>query len=485
MNTKQLIKLGELNFTNRLNNFFPEAFINVQGTPLTAPVLLHSNLSVMSKLDLDPYELKKASFLKFLNADLKFEGPFFGASYYSGHQFGYYVPRLGDGRALMLGEVQNSEGHYFELQLKGAGRTPFSRSGDGRAVVRSSIREYLASAHLKALSIPTTEALAVIHGDDDIYRETIEKSAVVLRVAESFLRFGHFQYYAHTNQFEELKILLQFTIENYFQHFSDHPNRYVLFFQEVVKRTAKLFAAWQAVGFCHGVLNTDNMSILGLTLDYGPYGFLDHFDLGHICNHSDNEGRYSFGNQPAIGQWNLEQLAIALKNVLNESEIKRTLESYPLIFQFEYRRIMKEKLGLVTNLDGDDEFIKMTLKMLGLTKIDYTEFFRSLSHYQTTNLLSFPKSDDLTQFIKIYNDRLLKESSSKAERSYKMLRINPKFILRNYLAQMAIDNYLLDPSLLSSLFDVLTNPFEEWTQFESWAQATPPQYKNLTVSCSS
>lgn len=476
-------KLTELTFTNRLHQSAPFLFISVGPEPLLNPKILHVHKELLARLGLDPQIIEQPSFLRFLNADLSFEGVFFGASFYSGHQFGHYVPRLGDGRALMLGEIKTSEGQFFELQLKGSGLTPFSRMGDGKAVVRSSLREYLASAHLKALGIPTTEALAVIKGDDDVYREKIEKGAIVLRVAESFLRFGHFQYYAHTNQLDELKDLVQFSIDSYFKDFSDHPNRFVLFLQEVTKRTAKLFAKWQAVGFCHGVLNTDNMSILGLTLDYGPYGFIDHFDQDHICNHSDREGRYSLGNQPAIGMWNIERLAEALSSLISPEEKTRVIETYPQIFRVEYRRLMLSKCGLFKNDEEDESLLRALLNMLVVTKLDYTRFFRSLSHYQRGSgvLDDMNPSEELSAWLIQYDNRLMKEDSTDSERQSRMLLVNPKFILRNYLAQMVID----DHSLIDKLFDVLTNPFLEWEEVEEWAKEAPPRYKNLSVSCSS
>lgn len=480
-----LVKIADLNFSNRLSRECSFLFEKVQSTPLKNPTLLHLNLPLLNELEIDPLELEKNSFIRFLNGDLDFEGILSASSYYSGHQFGYFVPRLGDGRALMLGEVQTSDGRHFELQLKGAGLTPFSRMGDGKAVVRSSIREYLASAHLKALGIPTTEALAIIHGSDDVYREEKEKAAIVLRVAESFLRFGHFQFLAHHQLKDELTQLLNFTIDQYFSEFADHPNRYLLFFQSVVKKTAKLFALWQSVGFCHGVLNTDNMSVLGLTIDYGPFGFIDHLDLDHICNHSDHEGRYSFGNQPPIGLWNLEQLGLALKDFISDKVIQRTLETYPQIFYVEYRRLLKEKLGLSKNLSSDEEFLKTTLNMLVVTKIDYTHFFRELSHYQTTKTLNLGEFPELSDFLSQYEARLIEEETTATERQEKMLAINPKFILRNFMAQMAIENYLERPEILAEMFEVLTHPFDEWPEHNEWSKAAPPKYKNLSVSCSS
>lgn len=475
-------KLADLHFTNRLYDKAPFLFAPVKPTPIKEPKLLHLNADLFERLELDDSLKSAPSFLRFLNGDLEFEGLFFGASFYSGHQFGHYVPRLGDGRAITLAEVKNSHNEHFELQLKGSGLTPFSRMGDGKAVVRSSIREYLASAHLKSLGIPTTEALAVITGSDDVYREEIEKSAVVLRVAESFLRFGHIQYYAHTKQEEELKTLVDFAIKEYFSEYADHPNRYVLFYQEVVKRTARLFARWQSVGFCHGVLNTDNMSLLGLTLDYGPYGFIDHFDQDHVCNHSDHEGRYSLGNQPGIGMWNLERLGEALSLFINEEDRKRTLETYPPLFLYEYRRLLLEKCGLYKMHLDDEDLLKAMLNMLVVTQIDYTVFFRALSRYEKGSLrLREFDIKELNEWLIRYDQRLVIEELGEVERHEKMLATNPKFILRNYLAQMAIEN----PDLVASVYQVVTNPFLEWEEFNEWSKPAPAKYKDLCVSCSS
>lgn len=476
-------KLADLTFSNRLYKTAPFLFVKVTPAALTEPKIIHINHELLNRLEIDSNLTNNPSFLRFLNGDLDFEGLFFGSSFYSGHQFGHYVPRLGDGRAIMLGEVETESHQHFELQLKGSGLTPFSRMGDGKAVVRSSIREYLASAHLKALNIPTTEALSLISGDDDVYRETVEKSAMVMRVSESFLRFGHFQYYAHTNQLEELKVLVDFVVDNYFTSFKGHPNSYVLFYQEVVKRTAKLFAKWQSVGFCHGVLNTDNMSILGVTLDYGPFGFIEDFDQDYICNHSDHEGRYGLGNQPGIGMWNLEMLGVALASLISEEDRKRTLETYPQIFFIEYRRLLLEKCGLIKHFESDDDFLRSLLNMLVVTKVDYTQFFRNLSRYEAGALQieNIPESSELRSWLVQYDLRLANDESIASERYRKMIAINPKFILRNFVAQIAID----DPEVISKMFEVLTHPYEEWSEHEEWAGAAPVKYKNLSVSCSS
>lgn len=472
-------KLTDLQFTNRLYNECHFLFATVKPEPLARPRFIHVNKELMLRLDLDTALIETPSFLRFCNGDLEFEGLIFGSTVYAGHQFGQYVPQLGDGRAVMIGEIEVNE-KFYELQLKGSGRTPFSRRGDGKAVVRSSIREYLASAHLKALQIPTTEALSLIKGEDEVYREEVEKGAIVIRVAESFLRFGHFQYLS--GEPEKLKALVEFCIDHYFKTFKDHPNRYVLFFQEIVKKTAKLFAQWQAVGFCHGVLNTDNTSIVGLTIDYGPFGFIEQLDLDHVCNHSDHEGRYSFGNQPEVGHFNLTCLAGVMTGLISERTLERTLQTYAPTFQFEYLHLLRRKCGLFKSFPEDEGLLRDLLNTLVVVQCDYTNFFRALSRYHIGDKLSYFGEDDrIKKWLRSYELRLEKETVSLQDRHAEMLNINPKFILRNYLAQMAIEN----ESLVGDLFKVLSNPFEEWTEHEEWAKPTPPDYKKLIVSCSS
>lgn len=472
-------KLTDLHFTNRLLKKCPFLFTKVTPAPLSNPQFLHLNSDLLQRLELNSEKASAPSFLRFCNGDLEFEGVEYSASVYAGHQFGHFVPQLGDGRALMIGEIETAEDHY-ELQLKGSGLTPYSRMGDGRAVVRSSIREYLASAHMLALNIPTTEALSLISGDDVVYRERAEKGAIVMRVAESFLRFGHFEFFSRNE--EQLKSLVNFTIDHYFSEYKDHPNKLNLFFQDVVKKTAKLFAKWQSVGFAHGVLNTDNTSILGLTIDYGPYGFLEILDMDYICNHSDHEGRYSFGNQPSIGLWNLTRLGEALSGLISEEDRERTLKTYAPLFHMEYLSQLREKCGLYTSQAGDEELMRALLNVLVATKVDYTNFFRKLSHRpQHDDRLFHESGESLISWLKDYDQRLNLETMGKENRQQRMLKTNPKFILRNYLAQMAID----DHELIAPLFKVLTNPFDEWSEYETWSEPTPAKYQSISVSCSS
>ena len=302
------------------------------------------------------------------------------ASVYSGHQFGVWAGQLGDGRAILLGETAGG----FEVQLKGCGRTPYSRMGDGRAVLRSSIREFLCSEAMHALGIPTTRALCVTGSDAPVYREEIETSAVVTRVSPSFIRFGHFEHFAANQRDEELRALADYVIDRYYPACRTDDrfggNAYAALLEAVSERTAALLAQWQAVGFCHGVMNTDNMSILGLTIDYGPFQFLDGFDPRHICNHSDTGGRYAYNQQPNVAYWNLFCLAQALLPLIGDQEIAvAALESYKTVFPREFEARMRAKLGLAGRRDGDRALIEGVLKLLAQEKVDYTIFWRRLS----------------------------------------------------------------------------------------------------------
>ena len=290
-------------------------------TPLPDPYPIAFNPEVAALLGLDPSEAERPEFLRLASGNARFGPVPSYATVYAGHQFGTYVTQLGDGRAFGLGEILGPGGARYEWQLKGAGLTAFSRFGDGRAVLRSTIREYLASEALHHLGIPTTRALAITGSAFPVMRETVETAAVLSRIAPSHIRFGSFEYFHYRRMHAELKILVDYTIANFYPQFAEapEPERYALFLREVVERTARLVAQWQAVGFAHGVLNTDNMSILGLTLDYGPYGFVETFDPGFICNHSDEMGRYAFGRQPAIGLWNCRALAHALESLVDEA----------------------------------------------------------------------------------------------------------------------------------------------------------------------
>ncbi|MCA1958951.1 MAG: YdiU family protein, partial [Nitrospira sp.] len=364
----------------------PEAFYaKLSPTPFSSPpVVVAFNAEAASLIDLDPQEAARPEFAQLFGGSLLLSGMEPLAMLYAGHQFGVYVPQLGDGRAILLGEVLNERGERWDLHLKGAGRTPFSRDGDGRSVLRSAIREYLCCIAMQGLGIPTTQALCVIGSDDPVYRGQVETGAMVLRLAPSHVRFGTFEVFYYRRQYEHLKVLADYVIGLHFPYLASLSDRYERWFNEVVERTATLIAQWQAVGWAHGVLNTDNMSILGLTLDYGPFGFMDDYDPGFICNHSDINGRYAFDRQPAIGLWNLGCLVQALTPLVAKEALKASLDHYHCLFHREYLRLMRAKLGLVEEQSGDQSLIDDFLNLLYESHVDYTIAFRTLGSFSST-----------------------------------------------------------------------------------------------------
>ena len=417
------------------------------------------------------------------------------ASVYSGHQFGVWAGQLGDGRALWLGEMDTPSGP-MELQLKGAGRTPYSRMGDGRAVLRSSIREFLCSEAMHGLGIPTTRALCVTGSALPVRREAIETAAVVTRVAPSFVRFGHFEHFAHHGLHGELRELADFVIEHQYPSCREAASPYVALLEQVTTRTAELMAAWQAVGFCHGVMNTDNMSILGLTIDYGPFGFLDAFDPGHICNHSDTQGRYAWARQPNVAFWNLHALAQALLPLIEDSDLAlAALEIYKTKFADEMQAKWSAKLGLLSREDGDRALGDDLLKLMAANQSDFSIAFRRLATFSTAEgaLNSamrdmFFDRDAFDAWADRYRQRLLRESSPDTDRALRMNLVNPKFVLRNHLAEGAIRQAQSgDFTEVERLLKVLQSPFDEQDEAATAAYAGfPPDWATtLEVSCSS
>jgi uncharacterized protein YdiU (UPF0061 family) len=442
---------------------------------------------------------------------------------YAGHQFGYYVPQLGDGRATTLGTGHTPKLGTQTLQLKGAGQTPYSRMGDGRAVLRSSIREYLCSEAMHALGIPTTRALSLtVALNEPIYRETIEPAAVVCRVAPSFLRFGNTQFWAHHGRTDVLTTLANYTINHYLPELQATEKPYHSLVFTVIERTARLIAQWQSVGFCHGVMNTDNMSVLGLTLDYGPFGFLDAFNPAHIWNPSDTGGRYAYNQQPAVGQWNVMQFVVAMKPLLGVSEphwdaFETTcLRLYETTFYQAFTGLYAKKLGLPTALMSEP-FLKQLLQWMAIFQVDYTNTFRSFSAVQallirtnTHHLLtdeaiigwkqatfgatvggSSPQAELVDAWLAAYQALLLADNSMDADaRKQQMNACNPQFVLRNYLLQQAIVQAEAgDFSEIDKLFQIITAPFDQQhlnaADVQRYTQPPPDWAKGLCISCSS
>jgi len=430
------------------------------------------------------------------------------ATVYSGHQFGVWAGQLGDGRALLLGQTEH-QGRFYELQLKGAGMTPYSRMGDGRAVLRSSIREFLASEAMHALGVPTTRALCVIGSDLPVRRETMESAAVVTRVAESFVRIGHFEHFYAQRRFDLLRRLADHVIERLYPACREAADPYLALLESVTLRTADLLAHWQAIGFCHGVMNTDNMSIAGLTIDYGPYGFLDGYDAGHICNHSDSSGRYAYDQQPQVAYWNLFCLAQALLPLLDgmqgeadadtarqEAAIaaaQAVLGHFESRYHEQYRTRMRAKLGLRSGLPGDDALFQDLFALMQNDRADFTLTFRRLAQLSDPSLPGAPARDlfvDRAAFdawSQRYQTRLAAQADDARERARAMQAVNPKYVLRNHLAEQAIRRAQeRDYTELARLLEVLRRPFDEQAEAETAYGGLPPDWAGgLEVSCSS
>ncbi|WP_261866167.1 protein adenylyltransferase SelO [Budvicia aquatica] len=413
------------------------------------------------------------------------------AQVYSGHQFGSWAGQLGDGRGILLGEQLLANGKKVDWHLKGAGLTPYSRMGDGRAVLRSVIREFLASEALHHLGIPTTRALTIVTSQNPVFREQPERGAMLLRVAESHLRFGHFEHFYHRNQPEQVRQLADYAIEHHWPELKQQADCYFLWFKDIAERTARLIALWQSVGFAHGVMNTDNMSILGLTIDFGPYGFLDDYNPGYICNHSDYQGRYSFTNQPAVAYWNLHKLANALSGLMTMEQLQAGLAAYEPELMVAFGLQMRAKLGMFTQDPQDNDLLNGLLDLMAKEKRDYTRTFRLLGTVEQASSSIALRDDfiDREAFDRWYQQwvaRLQQDRVSDEHRQQVMNSVNPKRILRNYLAQQAIEAAENDDvSVLEHLHHGLMDPYSESPEYDDLAQLPPDWGKTLEISCSS
>jgi uncharacterized protein YdiU (UPF0061 family) len=462
----------------------PEEFFTLQDWQgFDNPKIVIENHAMKKALGMEDTEHQEL--LKIFNGSKKIGSLKPLSMVYSGHQFGQYVEQLGDGRGLLFAQINSNEG-LLDIHLKGAGKTPYSRFGDGRAVLRSVIREYLCGEAMHALSIPTSRALMIIGSDEMVIREKSESAAMLVRTAKTHIRFGSFEYFHYNNKHEHVKALADFCINSYPQYFSKTKNAYVDFFRVIVKETAKMIARWQACGFNHGVMNTDNMSILGETFDYGPYGFMEDYNPSHICNHSDYQGRYAFKNQPYIGLWNCSALGHALSSLISEESQTEILQTYEEIFQNTLAELYRKKLGLGLEEPEDAALIQGLLDIMESEKLDYTNTFRNLMHTLTNKISPELSSEISKSWVVSFLKRHSRETMSQEKRLELMSQMNPKFILRNYMAQEAIEAAEVnDFSKLETLMIVMTQPFEELIEHQKFANKSPMWAKDLEISCSS
>lgn len=476
----------------------PAAFhTRLQPTPVPTPYLVGASANAAALIGLDANALARQEAVDAFSGNTILPGSEPLAAVYSGHQFGVWAGQLGDGRAILLGDVPARDPWppaRLELQLKGAGMTPYSRMGDGRAVLRSSIREYLCSEAMAALGIPTSRALCVTGSDMPVMRETVETAAIVTRMAPSFIRFGSFEHWFYNERNEDLKLLADYVIDRFYPALRDEAQPYRALLSEVTRRTAELMAQWQAVGFMHGVMNTDNMSILGLTIDYGPFGFMEAFDARHICNHSDHQGRYSYQMQPRIGQWNCFALAQALLPLVGEVEdAQAAVGIYKPTYDAKFDQLLHAKLGFLDTQPDDDKLFEAMFGLMQNNHVDFTLFFRQLGKLELEN----PQADEPLRDLFIdrpafdawalqYRSRLRQENSRDEDRRGRMHSVNPKYVLRNYLAQGAIEKAQnKDFSELARLLSILEKPFDEQPENEHYADLPPDWASTLEVSCSS
>lgn len=504
---------ADANLENSRRQVTEAAFSYANPKKTAKPEVLHVSPEMVTELGISEEDVKSEFFKNIVTGNEIYPNTKPYAMCYAGHQFGNWAGQLGDGRAINLFEVEHHTKNW-KVQLKGAGETPYSRTADGLAVLRSSVREYLCAEAMFHLNVPTTRSLSLSLSGDAVLRDVLydgnpayEKGAIVARISPSFLRFGSFEIFAARKDVTNLKVLVDYTIKHHFAHLGKpSKENYIQFFKEVSERTLAMIIHWQCVGFVHGVMNTDNMSILGLTIDFGPYGWLEGFDFGWTPNTTDiQHKRYRYGNQPNIGLWNLYQLANALYPIIEEvAPLNAILEQYKIDFEIQSLQMMKSKLGLYTSDEDDAKLIQNLEDTLQLVETDMTIFFRNLSRFtdDKSGLQLIKKSfydfdtisDDVKNswnlWFKKYDERLQVERLSSEERKEKMDVVNPKYVLRNYMSQMAIDeadkgNY----ALIDELFQLLKNPYTEQPQNEKWFAKRPESARNKVgcsmLSCSS
>jgi protein adenylyltransferase len=518
--------LARLRFDNRFTRALPAdpeprnfvrqvhgaAFSRVPPTPVAAPRLIAYAPEVAALLELSAADCESERFVEVCSGNRLLDGMDPHACCYGGHQFGNWAGQLGDGRAIDLGEVVDAGGEYWTLQLKGAGLTPYSRTADGRAVLRSSLREYLCSEAMHHLGVPTTRALALIATGQHVVRDMFydghpreEPGAIVCRVAPTFTRFGNFEIFASRNDIANLRRLADHTIESHFPHLLVEAglpanrsvgaglpanrsvgaglpaNRYAAWFDEICRRTAAMIVHWMRVGFTHGVMNTDNMSVLGLTIDYGPYGWIDDYDPDWTPNTTDAERRrYRFGQQPPIAQWNLLKLANAIYPLIEDAKpLEEALSRFATHYEQLWRTMMAQKLGFARTESADDALLDALDLALRSTETDMTIFYRALadvdaastaeqalatigSAFYTPDAIERDARERIVSWLDAYLEKLRAEMADPAARRSRMNAVNPKYVLRNYLAQLAIDDAERgDYTLLAELHDVLRKPYDE------------------------
>ncbi len=484
-------------FDNTYARLPPRFYAKVDPTPVAHPKLVRINTRVAELLGIDPAELASPEGVEALAGKRVPTGAEPIALAYAGHQFGNFVPRLGDGRAILLGEVVGRDGGRRDVQLKGSGRTPFSRGGDGRAGLGPVLREYIVSEAMAALGVPTTLSLAAVTTGEPVYRETALPGAVLTRVAASHLRVGTFQYFAAREDDEGVRLLADYAIARHYPAAAAAENPYLAFLQAVVARQAELIARWLHVGFIHGVMNTDNTSVVGETIDYGPCAFLDNYDPATVFSSIDHAGRYAYANQPRIAQWNLARLAETLLPLLGADEAaavaaaNEALAGFEPVFGAAWLGGLRRKLGLATARDGDADLAQSLLICMAENGADFTLTFRGLCDAATgpagdaALLALFTNPAAYVDWATRWRKRLADEPGTPTARRDAMRAVNPAFIPRNHLVEAALNaaTERQDFGPFETLLDVVSNPYEERPNLERYAAPPRPEERVEQTFC--
>lgn len=467
-----------------------------QGAQVPAPRLARLNTALALELGLNPVFLKTADGAAILAGSAPIEGTSPLAMVYAGHQFGGFSPQLGDGRALLVGEIIDQRGHRRDIHLKGSGPTPFSRNGDGKATLGPVLREYLIGEAMHALGVPSTRALAAVLTGEDVYRETALPGAVLARVASSHIRVGTFQFFAARGDIDKTRRLADYAIERHYPHLADGPDRYLELLAAVMDRQAELIARWMLVGFVHGVMNTDNMTISGETIDYGPCAFLDSYSASAVFSSIDQMGRYAFGRQPAIAQWNLTRLAESLLLLIDAGNTENAarlatnqLNRFPDLYQEYWLQGMRAKLGLTTAEEDDISLVNALFAAIEGQDVDFTLLFRRLANAVNgtdTPVLALAKeASSLTPWLEDWRQRLGREGVDNDSRARAMNAVNPLYIARNHLVEEALNRAVEhdDMAAFDQLLSIVTNPFEHQADQERYEMPAPAEFGPYQTFC--
>ncbi len=477
----------QLGFTHSYSALPPHFYRRVLPTPVAGPHVVVFNRSLAEELGLDPDVVERNAAALFSGNQLPEDAnPI--AMAYAGHQFGGFVPQLGDGRAILLGERRGRDGILYDIQLKGAGLTPFARNGDGRAALGPMLREYLISEAMHALGIPTTRSLSVVATGERVFREGALPGAVLARVAASHIRVGTFQYFAARGDHDGVRKLLDYVIERHYPQARDAQIPALEVLKAIVRRQAKLIADWMRVGFIHGVMNTDNMAISGETIDYGPCAFMDLYHASTVFSSIDHAGRYAYANQPAIAQWNLARLAETLLPLIDADTDKaiglatEVLESFIAQFESQWFDQLCRKIGLAQGREGDSDLINRLLAAMQAAEADFTLTFRGLARAAENPNAQIPGIDD---WIRDWRERLASDPQSEAERAAIMRRVNPAIIPRNHRVEEALNaaSERSDYQPFHQLLEVLQRPFDDPEAGSRYEQPPQPSERVLQTFC--